>query len=353
MTECGMAEFVRRRESLNGKLALGSYHHALAGIVDVRPEQILKRPEHHGDVSPDQHAKHVDPSLAALRARLGVVFLVQPIRLVNGVQDFIASCHDSSPLLLLPGAQEIRKPPQFLTIIGREFGDLTGQVFDICAESDVLGFFAGEVTDGAFVEAGQFLQLQGIHLPLSGLHERQGGPRDAQESGDLILREAEVLPRFPEPLTQGLPIVILVVGLRLCPCSFAHLWVASLGPDPFDPLEHVLDRLIHAVVTALPNDLVRRNLEGEQALQHQHRAHDPLRVEQRLPLRAKHGTLVGNFLEFDLKTAFHLRRRKDRRGSFIVVSVWVAIDPSFLSMIPGDPSENQTQLTDFVRFSNK
>src|SRR5262249_35151392 len=131
----------------------------------------------------------------------------------DGGQDVVASGHDSAPLLRLPGAQEVGEPRQLLPIVGRELGDLAGQMFDVGAEGDLRDFLAGEEPDRALVEPGQLLQLQGIDLPLAGFHERQGGPRDAEEHGDLVLREAEVLPGLPEPLAQRLPIAVLVGGL--------------------------------------------------------------------------------------------------------------------------------------------
>ena len=233
MAECGVAEFVRCREPLTGSWRCvvtitpwpcGSLMYAPSRFVSGRNITGMSR-------STSMPNTSIRPS-PLLGAGLSVVLLVQPVRLVtrrSGFHRVVATAHPSFFCFL--ARRKSANRPSSSRSSGESSETLPGQVLDVCAESNRPRFLAGEVADRALVEAGQFLQLQGIHLALPGLHERQGGPRDAQEGRDLILREAEVFPRFPEPLAQRLPIIILVVGLRLVPCSFAHLWLASLGPE--------------------------------------------------------------------------------------------------------------------------
>src|SRR5262245_54575824 len=108
-----MAQFVRGGKSLYRKWALRRHDHPLIRIVDVGPKQILQWPKHHGDVPLDKHAEHVDSALALRGTLFGVMFLVKPIRLVDGVRDFLAMRHNLSLLfLLLPCTQKIREPAE-------------------------------------------------------------------------------------------------------------------------------------------------------------------------------------------------------------------------------------------------
>src|SRR5262249_53105651 len=126
--------------------------------------------------------------------------------------------------------QVFRELHHLLAVFGRKFRHLTGQVPDVGAERSLFLLVAGEVADRALVQARELLQLQGLHLALPRLHERQRRPRDAQEGRDLVLRESQVLPGLPEPLAQRLPVLVAVVGLLVT--LFAHLrtlffWAAS------------------------------------------------------------------------------------------------------------------------------
>ena len=115
-------------------------------------------------------------------------------------------------------------------------------MLDIGAEGDLLGFLAGEEPDRSLVEPSQLFQLQGIDLPLPSFHERQGGPRDAKERSDLVLRETEVLPRFTEPFPQ-----------RLRSPSLSSVWVSRslLIYAPFGLLRSAQIILIRSSISSI------------------------------------------------------------------------------------------------------
>src|SRR6266571_2512307 len=110
VAERNVAQLVRSREPLDRQRALRGHDDALIRVVEVRAEEALKWPEYHRDVPVEQHAKHIDPTLALLGTTLRIVFFVQPIRFEDGIQDSIATRHGSSLLFLLSRPQEICEP---------------------------------------------------------------------------------------------------------------------------------------------------------------------------------------------------------------------------------------------------
>ena len=110
VAESLMAKFVRRRKSLDGKRALRRHHDPLVRLIHECAEQVIERLKHHRDIALYQHGKDVDSALTRLGARPRVELPVEPLRLIDGVQDVLTARHESPLLLLLADPQKISEP---------------------------------------------------------------------------------------------------------------------------------------------------------------------------------------------------------------------------------------------------
>jgi len=115
-----------------------------------------------------------------------------------------------------------------------------------------------------------------------------------------------------------------------------HLWLVALGPDFLDPVEHVVDRLVHAVVPAFRTALSGGILNGNRPSRTKTVPTTRFESSSGFPLWAQHRTLISDLLQLNLKPAFCSAAGNTGAATSTFVSVSVAIETSFPSpMIQG------------------